>query len=168
MKKKMTKIETKLDKEIKKNEKILEGIIFHKTKALVRAKRAEYWIKDHQEEYQKVLKNYNRSKFSLQNLFEFKRMPFLFRIIPEIILFIQNPIKYIRFRPGTTRHMIEAYWSFKEIKKEWEDDFNFTEKKIDEDFAFVEKSETYIKKTKQLLERGYKIFSKKQEQDTND
>ena len=157
---KKTNKKTKLEKDVEKCQMMLDDLIVTKTKALVRAKRAEYWIKDTQEEYEKVVEDYNRSKNRLQNAFEVKRMPFWARIIPEIILFIKHPIKYIMFRSGTMSVMIEVYWSFKRIKKEWEDDFDFTEKKIDEDFKIVEETEKLINEFKSTLEVGKNLILK--------
>jgi hypothetical protein len=157
---KKTNKKTKLEKDVEKCQMMLDDLIVTKTKALVRAKRAEYWIKDTQEEYEKVVEDYNRSKNRLQNAFEVRRMSFWVTIIPEIIMFIKNPIKYIRFRPGTTSVMIEVYWSFKRIKKEWEDDFDFTEKKIDEDFKLVEETEKLINRFKNTLEVGKNLILK--------
>src|SRR6056300_1424788 len=116
---KKTNKKTKLEKDVEKCQIMLDDLIVTKTKALVRAKRAEYWIKNSQEQYQEVVEDYNRSKNRLQNAFEVRRMPLWATIIPEIIMFIKHPIKYIRFRPGTTSIMIEVYWDFKRIKKEW-------------------------------------------------
>jgi hypothetical protein len=157
---KKTNKKTKLEKDVEKCQMMLDDLIVTKTKALVRAKRAEYWIKNSQEQYQEVVEDYNRSKNRLQNAFEVKRMPFWARIIPEIILFINHPIKYIRFRSGTISVMIEVYWSFKRIKKEWEDDFDFTEKKIDEDFELVERTEKLINRFKTTLEEGRNLILK--------
>jgi len=157
---KNTNKKTKLEKDVEKCQMMLDDLIVTKTKALVRAKRAEYWIKNSQEQYQEVVEDYNGSKNRLKNAFEVKRMPFWARIIPEIILFINHPIKYIRFRSGTISVMIEVYWSFKRIKKEWEDDFDFTEKKIDEDFEFVEKTEKLINRFKTTLEEGRNLILK--------
>ena len=157
---KKTNKKTKLEKDVEKCQMMLDDLIVTKTKALVRAKRAEYWIKDTQEEYEKVVEDYNRSKNRLQNAFEVRRMSFWVTIIPEIIMFIKNPIKYIRFRPVTTSVMIEVYWSFKRIKKEWEDDFDFTEKKIDEDFKLVEETEKLINRFKNTLEVGKNLILK--------
>ena len=70
------------------------------------------------------------------------------------------PIKYIMFRSGTMSVMIEVYWSFKRIKKEWEDDFDFTEKKIDEDFKIVEETEKLINRFKSTLEVGKNLILK--------
>src|SRR5210317_37247 len=154
------KKKTKLEKDVEKCQIMLDDLIVTKTKALVRAKRAEYWIKNSQEQYQEVVEDYNGSKNRLKNAFEVKRMPFWARIIPEIILFINHPIKYIRFRSGTISVMIEVYWSFKRIKKDWEDDFDFTEKKIDEDFEFVEKTEKLINRFKTTLEEGRNLILK--------
>ena len=157
---KKTNKKTKLEKDVEKCQIMLDDLIVTKTKALVRAKRAEYWIKNSQEQYQEVVEDYNGSKNRLQNAFEVKRMPFWARIIPEIILFINHPIKYIRFRSGTISVMIEVYWSFKTIKKEWEDDFDFTEKKIDEDFELVERTEKLINRFKSTLKVGRNLILK--------
>jgi hypothetical protein len=99
---KKTNKKTKLEKDVEKCQMMLDDLIVTKTKALVRAKRAEYWIKDQQEAYKESVEDYNGSKNRLQNLIEIKYYPFWMRIIPEIILFIKNPIKYIRYRPGTS------------------------------------------------------------------
>ena len=157
---KKTNKKTKLEKDVEKCQMMLDNLIVTKTKALVRAKRAEYWIKNSQEQYQEVVENYNRSKNRLKNLLEVKHSPLWARIIPEIILFIKRPIEYIRFRPKTESIMIEVYWDFKRIKKEWEDDFDFTEKKIDEDFELVERTEKLINRFKTTLEEGRNLILK--------
>jgi len=152
-----------LEKTIKKNEAIVEKTSKAKVEALVRARRAEFWIKDQQEAYEESVEDYNRSKFRVQNLIELKYYPFWMTIIPETILFIKNPIKYIRYRPGNSKRMIRLYWSFKKIKKDWEDDFKLTEEFIDKDFKFVEECEVFIRKQKKLLKRGYEVISKQKE-----
>ena len=48
-----TNKKNKLEKNVEKCQMMLDDLIVSKTKALVRAKRAEYWIKDTQEEYEK-------------------------------------------------------------------------------------------------------------------
>ena len=49
--------------------------------------------------------------------------------------------------------MIDSYWAFKRIKKEWEDDFDHTEKLIDEDNRTVEELDATIKVLKQVIEK---------------
>jgi len=157
---KKTNKKTKLEKTIEKHEKMIEALIDSKTKALVRAKRAEYWIKDQQEGYQEVVRDYNKAKWRMQKAFEIKRLPFFIHVVAHIHMFINGPIEYFTIRPKSKKTMIEVYWGFKKIKKEWEDDFDFTEKKIDEDLNFVKDTEKFIEKQKKLLTIGKRILNK--------
>ena len=47
--------------------------------------------------------------------------------------------------------LVKEYWGFKRIKKEWDDDFKFTESKIEEDYEFVEDATKFIENHKKLL-----------------
>ena len=163
----MRKKMTKLEKEVKKHEKLVEEIIADKTKALVRAKKGEHWIKNQQEEYQEVVKEYNDFCRSLRKKFIMKHSPFYMRALVHVIMFTASPIRYVKGRLKDDKTLVEIYWGYKKIKKEWEDDFDYTEQQIDEDFEFVEKCEAFIEKQKELLKRGYKVISKQKEKGTN-
>jgi hypothetical protein len=69
-------------------------------------------------------------------------------------MFLKDPIKFFTIGLFYKKGLIENYWDFKKIKKEWEDDFNFTEKMIDKDYALIEQSEKWIKKVETLIEKG--------------
>jgi hypothetical protein len=49
--------------------------------------------------------------------------------------------------------MIESYWEFKRLKKEWEDDFDFTEEAIDRDYKVYEEASKTLEKMESLLKR---------------
>lgn len=82
-------------------------------------------------------------------------------------MFVKGPIAYFTIRPKAREALLDAYWAFKQIKKEWEEDFDFTEKQIDKEFLFVKHTEKFIEKQKQLIEKGKKIL-KKIERNEND
>ena len=149
-----------LKKDIIKHEKIIEEIKAAKIDALVRARKGEFWIKENLEEYKKVVRKYNEIVHLIKGLIEIKHYPFWMHIIGNLSIFLEKPIKYIFGRPKMKSNLVEEYWGFKRIKKEWEDDFEFTEKRIDEDYNFVGDSEKFIKKHTTLLSKAKKILSK--------
>ena len=104
-------------------------------------------------EYYSVLNNYNESKRVLKDIINFKHYPLFIRIIAGVRMFLQSPIKFFTVGLNYKKGLVENYWDFKKIKKEWEDDFNFTEKMIDKDYALIEESEKWIKKVETLIEK---------------
>jgi hypothetical protein len=69
-------------------------------------------------------------------------------------MFFKNPIKFFTIGLVYKKGLIEEYWAFKNIKKEWEDDFNFTEKMIDKDYKLIEQTEKWIKNVETMIEKG--------------
>jgi len=131
----------------------IDNIKKKKTKLLVKVRKAELWMEECKPEYYSVLNNYNESKRVLKNIIDFKHYPFFIRIIVNIIMFLKRPIEFFTIGLKLKKGLVEDYWDFKKIKKEWEDDFNFTEKMIDEDYALIERSEKWIKKVETLIEK---------------
>ena len=125
-----------------------------KTELLVKVRQAELWIEEWKPEYYSVLNNYNESKRVLKNIINFKHYPLFIRIIAGIRMFLQSPIKFFTIGLNYKKGLVENYWDFKKIKKEWEDDFNFTEKMIDKDYALIEQSEKWIKEVETLIQKG--------------
>ena len=52
--------------------------------------------------------------------------------------------------------MVESYWEFKRLKKEWEDDFDITEEAIDRDYNIYYESNKTVKKMESLLKQWEK------------
>jgi hypothetical protein len=125
-----------------------------KTELLVKVRQAELWIEEWKPEYYSVLNNYNESKRVLKNIINFKHYPLFIRIIAGIRMFLQSPIKFFTIGLSYKKGLIENYWDFKKIKKEWEDDFNLTEKMIDKDYTLIEESEKWLKQVETLIEKG--------------
>lgn len=149
-----------LEKTIKKHEAIVEKTSKAKVEALVRARRAEFWIKENSEKYNKLIKKYNEVNDMIKGLIQIKNFPFWMHIIAHVNIFLEDPIKYIYSRPKMKSRLVEQYWGFKRIKKEWEDDFKFTESKIEEDYKYVDDATKFIENHKKLLERGRTILRK--------
>jgi len=149
-----------LEKTIKKHEAIVEKTSKAKVAALVRARRAEFWIKENSEQYNKLIKKYNEVNDMIKGLIQIKHFHFWMHIIAHVSVFLEDPIKYINGRPKMKSRLVEQYWGFKRIKKEWEDDFKFTESKIEEDYKFVDDATKFIENHKKLLERGRTILRK--------
>jgi hypothetical protein len=149
-----------LEKTIKKHEAIVEKTSKAKVEALVRARRAEFWIKENSEQYDKLVKKYSEVNSMIKGLIEIKNFPFWMHIIGNVSIFLEDPIKYINGRPKMKSRLVEQYWGFKRIKKEWEDDFKFTESKIEEDYKYVDDATKFIENHKKLLERGRTILRK--------
>jgi uncharacterized protein YdcH (DUF465 family) len=149
-----------LEKTIKKHEAIVEKTSKAKVEALVRARRAEFWIKENSEQYNKLIKKYNEVNDMIKGLIEIKNFPFWMHVYAHVNIFLQDPIKYIFARPKMKSRLVEQYWGFKRIKKEWEDDFKFTESKIEEDYEFVDDATKFIENHKKLLKKCRTILRK--------
>ena len=124
-----------------------------KTELLVKVRQAELWIEEWKPEYYSVLNNYNESKRIIKDIIDFKHFPLFIRLIAGFRMFLKAPIKFFTVGLTYKKGLVENYWIFKKIKKEWEDDFNFTEKMIDKDYALIEESEKWIKKVETLIEK---------------
>ena len=140
-----------MNKDYKDALKKLEEVKKLKTDCLVRARRAEFWIKEHSEELNDVTKNFENTKSRLKELFEIRRMPLFIHIIAHIKMLISNPIFYFFRRPFYKKIMLESYWTFKRIKKEWEDDFDITEAAIDRDYNTYYEGNKTVEKIESLL-----------------
>ena len=149
-----------LEKTIKKHEAMAEEISKAKVKALVRARRAEFWIKENSEQYNIVVKKYNEVNDMIKGLIEIKNFPFWMHVYAHVNIFLGDPIKYIFARPKMKSRLVEQYWGFKRIKKEWEDDFKFTESKIEEDYEFVDEATKFIENHNKLLKKCRTILRK--------
>jgi hypothetical protein len=125
-----------------------------KTELLVKVRQAELWIEEWKPEYYSVLNNYNESKRIIKDITSFKHYPLIIRFIAAVRMFLRAPIKFFTVGLTYKKGLVENYWIFKKIKKEWEDDFNFTEKMIDKDYALIEQSEKWIKEVETLIEKG--------------
>jgi hypothetical protein len=62
----MSKTHRRMLDEIKKEERKLEELTKLKTEKLVKYRRAEFWIRDQQEEYRAVVRDYNRIKHEIK------------------------------------------------------------------------------------------------------
>ena len=134
-------------------EKQLGKTLKNKVDAMVAARKAEFWIRDNKEEYYKVVRNYNGSRKRLKNIIAIRKLPFYIHVIANIRLFLSHPIYYFTQHFTFRKVIIESYWAFKKIKKEWEDDFDQTEKLIEEDYKSVEEYDVNIKLLKQEIEK---------------
>lgn len=134
-------------------EKQLDTAVKNKVDAMVAARRAEFWIKDNKEEYYNVVRNYNSSRERLKNIIKIRKMPLYIHIIANIRLIFAHPIGYFLNHFQFRKVIIESYWTFKKIKKEWEDDFDQTEKLIEEDYKSVKELEASIKVLEQIIEK---------------
>ena len=125
-----------------------------KTELLVKVRQAELWIEEWKPEYYSVLNNYNENKRILKNIINFKNYPFIIRFIAGLKMFLQRPIQFFTIGLFYKKGLIETYWDWKKIKKEWEDDFNLTEKMIDKDYALIEQAEKWINDVEIMIEKG--------------
>ena len=140
-----------MNKDYKNALKKIEEIKKLKTDCLVRARRGEFWIKEYSEELSNVTNNYNNTKARLKELFEIKRLPWWTHVIVHIKMFLDHPIHYFTKTRNYPSVMIESYWEFKRLKKEWEDDFDITEAAIDRDYNIYYEGDKTVKKMESLL-----------------
>jgi hypothetical protein len=142
-----------MNKDYEKAKRQVEEIRKIKIDSLVRARKGELWIKEYSEELSSVNNNYNNTRARLKELFKIKRLPWWVHVVVHTKIFFHNPIKYFTERPNYKKVMIDAYWEFKRLKKEWEDDFDFTEEAIDRDYKVYEESSKTLEKMESLLKR---------------
>jgi len=125
-----------------------------KTQLLVKVRQAELWMEKWKPEYYSVLNNYKESKRILKDIINFKHYPLFLRFIAGFTMFLQRPIKFFTVGLNYKKGLVDNYWIFKKIKKEWEDDFNMTEKMIDKDYALIEETEEWLKQVETMIEKG--------------
>jgi len=128
----------------------IEKIKKLKTKTLVQTKKAEYWIKETEEDsYNDLVKDFEECKTILKRMIGYRKNPWYIHLIAQTIVFIRNPIKYFTVRNKARKYMIDSYWQMKSIKKEWDDDYALTQKLIDKNYEIIEKAN----KTIEMLEK---------------
>jgi len=128
----------------------IEKIKKLKTKTLVQTKKAEYWIRDTKEEaYNGLVKDFEECKMILKRMIGYRKNPWYIHLIAQTIVFIRNPIKYFTVRNKARKYMIDSYWEMKSIKKEWDDDYEVTEKIIDKNYQLIEKANKTIEMLKE-------------------
>ena len=142
-----------MNKYFKKAEKMLEDVKKVRVNALVRARKGELWIEENTKQYSSALKDFNYIKHDLKEFIEIKKYPFWMHIIPQLKMFLDQPFRYITGRHQFIKNTIQSYWKYKTILKEWDDDFEMTEKAINKDYEFVEGSQKHIKEIEQLINR---------------
>ena len=142
-----------MNKDFKKAEKMVANIKKARVDALVRARKGELWIKDHQHTYNELMADYLNIKDTVIAMIEFRKSPIWANVIVQSMAFFKNPVGHILHRGRGMKRTLDSYWRMKAIKKEWDDDFEFTNKRIDEDYEFVEGSEKHIKKIEELINR---------------
>jgi len=146
-----------MNKDYKDALKKLEEVKKLKTDCLVRARRGEFWIKEHSEELNNVTKNYQDAKTRLKEIFEIRRLPWWIHVIAHTKMFLNRPVGYFLRRSSEYRKvMIDSYWTFKRIKKEWEDDFNMTEEAIDRDYNVYHEGNKTVERMESLLRKWEK------------
>ena len=75
-------------------EKQLGKTLKNKVDAMVAARKGEFWIRDNQEEYYKVVRSYNSSRERLKNIIMIRKLPFYIHVIANIRLLLSHPIYY--------------------------------------------------------------------------
>lgn len=136
---------------INKEKKYLEQLRKQKTEYLVRARKGELWMDECRDHYYNVVcKRYNLCLRHIENMINIKHEPLIGQISFHISMFSRDLLYIFKYRKYN-REIIEDYWQWKKFKKEWEDDFDYTQKRIDEDYAMVEKMEPYVRKMEKIL-----------------
>jgi hypothetical protein len=74
----------------------------------------------------------------------YRKNSWYIHLIAQTIVFIRNPIKYFTVRNKARKYMIDSYWEMKSIKKEWDDDYEVTEKIIDKNYELIERANKII------------------------
>jgi len=151
-----------MNKDYKNALKKIEEIKKIKTDCLVRARRGEFWIKEHSPELNSVIRNLKNTKRYLKEIFEIRRLPWWVHVIVHTKMIISDPIRYFKKNQSNYRKvMVESYWEFKRLKKEWEDDFDVTEEAIDRDYHIYYEANKTVKKMESLLKQWEKKNKRK-------
>ena len=132
----------------------IEELIKIKTQALVRYRKAEFWIRDNKEEYYEVVNDYNSIKFTVKNAISFKKAPFMIKVqVFFYTLFRKPQISLIGFPllHNATKHLIDDYWSCKRMKSDFERDLDYTEDMIEKDKNLYDETEKVIYKCKKIV-----------------
>lgn len=156
----MSKTHRKMLDEIKKEERKLEKLAKLKTEKLVKYRKAEFWIKDQQEEYQAVVRDYNRIKHDMKKCFRYRKcgLGIKFRAFFQVLFDRPLTVFVIPFMNFHHKFMIEEYWNCKMYKMEMEETFDLTENLIMNDKKFVQDTEKHISKMRDLIKRWKKGF----------
>jgi hypothetical protein len=126
----------------------IEKIKKLKIKTLVQTKKAEYWIKGTKEDsYNDLVKDFDECTRQIKHMIQIRKNFWYIHLIAQTIVFIRNPIKYltVRIKARKRIHVIDSYWEMKSIKKEWDDDYEVTEKLIDKNYELMERADKIIK-----------------------
>ena len=145
-----------MNKDYKDALKKIDEIKKLKTDCLVRARRGEFWIKEHSPELNSVTRNFENTKKDDPKSIEYNEYPWWVHVVVHTKMFFHNPIHYLTKNRDYPSVMIESYWEFKRLKKEWEDDFDFTEEAIDKDYKVYEEASKTLEKMESLLKRWEK------------
>jgi len=148
-------------RQFKRAEKMLADVKQARVKALVRARKGELWIKENTKEYSEVNYEFNEVKKDLKEFFKIKKLPLWTHVIVNIKMFIERPIRYITYSHKFMKETVKVYWEYKKILKEWNDDFEMTEKAIDRDYEFVNGSEKHIKKIEYVVNKWGSYLKRK-------
>ena len=148
-------------RQFKRAEKMLADVKQTRVKALVRARKGELWIEENTKQYSLASKDFNHIKQDLKEFIEIKKYPVWMHIIPQLKMFLDQPFRYITGRHQFIKNTIKSYWKYKTILKEWDYDFEMTEKAIDRDYEFVNGSQKHIKKIEYLVNRWGSYLTKK-------
>jgi hypothetical protein len=125
----------------------IEKIKKLKIKTLVQTKKAEYWIKGTKEDsYNDLVKDFDECTRQIKHMIQIRKNFWYIHLIAQTIVFIRNPIKYltVRIKARKRIHVIDSYWEMKSIKKEWDDDYEVTEKIIDKNYELMERADKII------------------------
>lgn len=144
--------------QLKKEQKYLEELKKEKTKYLVRARKGEFWIDEHKDHYYNVVcEGYMFCYRHIKNMIDIKHQPLFNRIMFHLTMFSTDLLYFFK-QERINKEIIEDYWGWKKAKKEWDNMFDYTQKRIDEDYALVEKMEPYVRKIESVInEWEYKM-----------
>ena len=124
----------------------IEKIKKLKIKTLVQTKKAEYWIRDTKEDsYNDLVKDFDKCTRQIKHMIQIKKDPWYIHLAAQTVLFFLHPVKYFTIRIKARKHVIDSYWQMKSIKKEWDDDYEVTEKLIDKNYELMERANKIIK-----------------------
>jgi hypothetical protein len=147
--------------QFKRAEKMLANIKQARVNALVKARKGELWIEENTKQYSEANNDFNVIKQDLKVLIKIKKYPFWAHIIAHTKMFLDQPIKYFTHNRKVVKDTIKSYWDYKKILKEWDDDFETTEKYIDRDYEFVNGSEKHIKKIESVVNKWRSYLTRK-------
>jgi hypothetical protein len=92
-------------------------------------------------------------------MIQVKKNPWYIHYVVGLYMLMTRPIKFLTIGRTNKKYFIDSYWELKKIKQEWDKEFEATQNSIDKDKLFIEKTDKWINKINNLVQKyGEKFY----------